>query len=71
MSIDAGGGSKFTRLLDLPQPLDLKDPSIPDGWCNFWRQDDWSSTAYFYLDKPVNELPPLTPVEARVAGFDE
>ncbi len=24
----------------------------PNDWCNFWRQDKVSSTAYFYLDRP-------------------
>lgn len=68
-SIDAGGGSKFTRLQDLPQPFDLSDPSIPEGFCCFRRQDDWSSAAYFYLDRPSNDLPTLAPVEKRIAGL--
>ena len=57
--------------MDLPQPVDLEDPSIPDGWCNFWRQDDWSSTAYFYLDKPENGLPEIAPVEERTKDLVE
>jgi hypothetical protein len=47
----------FIRLLDSPQPVDLKNPELIDGWTNFYRSDDWSSTAYFYLDKPENQLP--------------
>jgi hypothetical protein len=35
----------------------------------FERQDDWSSCAYFFLDRPNNELPPLAPVKQRVAGL--
>jgi hypothetical protein len=35
----------------------------------FERQDDWSCCAYFYLDKPVNNLPALAPVEERIAGL--
>lgn len=46
----------FCKLMDLPQPVDLTDPSLPQGWCNFWRQDDWSGTAYFYLDTPASAL---------------
>ena len=49
-----------------PKPLytpgkitDLKDPSLPDGYVMFYRSDDVSSTAYFYLDKPINSLPAL------------
>ncbi|MBC8103109.1 MAG: DUF2961 domain-containing protein [Cytophagales bacterium] len=34
----------------------------------FERQDDWSSCAYLYLDRPENNLPPLAPVAERTAG---
>jgi len=44
---------------------DLKSGNLPDGWVNFYRSDDWSSAAYFYLDKPVNELPSLQKVSIR------
>jgi hypothetical protein len=46
-------------LLDFPQPVNLKDPNLIDGWTNFYRSDDWSSTAYFYLDTPENQLPEI------------
>jgi hypothetical protein len=35
----------------------------------FERSDDWSSTAYFYLDKTTNNLPAIDPVEKRTAGL--
>lgn len=35
----------------------------------FEREDDWSSCAWFYLDRPENGLPPLAPVAERVAGL--
>jgi len=35
----------------------------------FERTDDWSSCAYFYLDRPENDLPPLAPAAARLAGL--
>jgi hypothetical protein len=35
----------------------------------FERQDDWSSCAYFYLDQPTNDLPPLSSIAERVAGI--
>ena len=57
------------RLLELAQPLDARDPGLPDGWCNFWRQDDWSSTAYFYLDAPTSALAQLAPVADRIKGL--
>lgn len=36
----------------------------------FERQDDWSSVAYFYLNRPENGLPPIPPFEERVRGLD-
>jgi len=71
VSIDSGGGGKFTGLLDPPYPTDLTDPSIPEGWCNFYRQDDWSATAYFYFDRPEAGLPALARVDSRTAGLLE
>jgi hypothetical protein len=38
----------------------------PDQWCNFWRQDDISSTAYFYLDRTSAGLPGLATLKARL-----
>lgn len=49
--------------------VDLLDPDLPDGWVNFHRQDDWSATAYFYLDRPENGLPPLAPLMERTQGL--
>ena len=68
ISIDSGGGDKFTRLLDRPGKLELNDPALPGGHCNFYRRDDWSATAYFYLDQPENGLPALAAVGARTDG---
>lgn len=59
----------FTKLLENTDELDLDDPSVPDGWCNFYRRDDVSATAYFYLDSPENNLPALAPVAERVKGL--
>jgi hypothetical protein len=44
-------------------PMDMSK----DG--KFERSDDWSSTVYFYLDKPTNNLPPIDSVEKRTAGL--
>jgi hypothetical protein len=41
----------FVKLLEQDAPVDL--PALPGGWVNFWRCDDWSATAYFYLDRPA------------------
>ena len=35
----------------------------------FERSDDWSSCVYFYLDKTTDNLPPIDPVEKRIAGL--
>ena len=66
VSIDTGAELGFTPLMEMPQPVDLESPSLPDGWCNFWRQDDWSATSYFYLDTPNGVLPPIAGVGERV-----
>jgi hypothetical protein len=70
VSIDHGGGGQFTKLMDRPQPVDLDDPDLPTGHCNIYRQDDWSSTAYFYLGNPENDLPPLPRVAERTAALE-
>jgi len=50
ISIFHAGEERLIGLFDEPMPLD--DPNFPDGWVNFYRQDDVSSVAYFYLDRP-------------------
>ena len=32
-----------------------------DTWVNYYREDDFCATAYFYLDSPTNNLPLLPP----------
>lgn len=62
---------RFVRLLDEKEPLDLDaiDTTSP-VWCNYYRQDDVCATAFFYLDKPENGLPPLQPAQERVAALE-
>ena len=38
---------------------------------NFYRSDDVSATAYFYLDKPVSNLPSLGDKELRIKDMQE
>jgi hypothetical protein len=59
----------FTRLLDLSPVPDLHDPTLPNGWTNYYRSDDWSATAYFYLNKPTSNLPALAPATVRTANL--
>ncbi len=54
------------KLLEGKHPA-LQDADFPDGWVNFYRSEDYCATAYFYLDKPSNELPALAPVALRTA----
>jgi hypothetical protein len=45
------------------------DPKLPDGWMNFYRSDDVSATAYFYLGRPSDDLPALQPVASRTEAL--
>jgi hypothetical protein len=36
-----------------------------DGWMNFYRSDDYSAVAYFYLDRPTSSLPGLQELKVR------
>jgi len=58
------------KLLEEPAYPDLMDDRFPaDEWVNFYRVDNYSATAYFYLDKPENNLPPLAPLAQRLKGI--
>jgi len=58
------GEHSFTPLLTHPKAL--TDADFPKGWVNFYRVDDYSATAYFYLDKPEDKLNELEPVAERI-----
>ncbi len=51
------------------EALDFSESGKTGPYGLFEREDDWSSCAYFYLDKPVNDLPPIDPVSKRTAGL--
>jgi hypothetical protein len=59
----------FVKLLEMKPVPDLTDPGLIDGWTNFYRQDDVSATAYFYLDSPASNLPPLQPAALRMVNL--
>ena len=44
----------------------MSDDFPSTGSTNYYRRDDVSATAYFYLDKPESNLPPIAPVELRL-----
>jgi len=77
--IKAGGKAKpvsvmtangLIKLLEKPDFPGLFDDKFPaDEWVNFYRIDDYSSTAYFYLNKPKDDLPGLPPLTERLRGL--
>ncbi len=50
-------------------PFEFAADDTPKDGGLFERQDDWSSCVWFYLDKPVNDLPPIASAEARISGL--
>jgi len=59
----------LVALGDGTQQLTVDDVVAGPEYLLFEREDDWCATAYFYLDRPTNELPPIAPFAARVAGL--
>ena len=48
------------------EPVDFTNIPMLDGRpLLFEREDDWSCCSYFYLDKPMNNLPELMNVSDR------
>jgi hypothetical protein len=64
---DMAKSGKQIFLYDKGQVTDLKNKDLPENWTNFYRSDDVSATALFYLDAPSSDLPGLIPVAYRVA----
>ncbi len=73
--LDAKGGDilrlkgprpEYLRVLDMPEPPSIDDK---DG-AYFYRSDDVSATAWFYLDRPESNLPDLPPVEIRMKDME-
>ncbi len=60
---------EFVKLFEQKPVPQLNDASFPKGWTNFYRSDDVCSTAYFYLDAPMNGLPILQPANVRMSGL--
>ncbi|MDR3689357.1 MAG: DUF2961 domain-containing protein [Fimbriimonas sp.] len=68
--VSAAADPGLIRLLDDVTYPKLADPKFPlDAWVNFYRRDDYSSVAYFYLDRPTTDLPALPPVALRTADL--
>jgi hypothetical protein len=64
ISIDAD--NEFVRLLEDECASDWREDRFGDkAWLNFQREDDFSSTVYFYLNTPENGLPELPAASER------
>jgi hypothetical protein len=55
------GSEYFTR-------EELEGPML-DAFTEVERADDFCATAYWYMDRPENGLPPLAPLAERIAGL--
>ncbi len=62
-----GGFYRTGRQLYRAGPGKVLMDMTKDG--KFERVDDWSSCAYFYLDRPENNLPQLDAADKRMAGL--
>jgi hypothetical protein len=69
VSVDTGEAGGFIQLFD-GLPHDLQSPDLAEKWCNFWRQDDWSATAYYYLDSPQGCFSGIQPASLRVRAAE-
>ncbi|MBZ4188869.1 glycoside hydrolase family 172 protein [Niabella beijingensis] len=69
VSVTASDYGKQWNLAAMKQPPALTDSHFPNGWVNFFRKDNYSATAYFYLDKPESGLPLLQPLKERLTGI--
>jgi hypothetical protein len=71
VTVDISSKRQAVRLIKLMEtPIDIMDTkNFPDGWTNFYRLDNYTSTAYFYLDKPEDSLLALAPLKDRVEGL--
>ncbi len=59
------------KLLEMNPVPQLEDAAFPNGWTNFYRLDNYSSTCYFYLDKPSHQLKALPLLSVRTEGIRE
>ena len=68
VSVDNGDRSRgFEQLLTSGRKL--TDPSVGNGWTNFYRSDDVAAVAYFYSDRPDRQLPAIQSASERMSGL--
>lgn len=61
----ANSKNGYLKLNAMLNPPLITDEQMRPGGVLFYRVDDYSSTSYFYLDKPMNDLPDLQPIAIR------
>jgi hypothetical protein len=65
---DMANSGKQISLYEKNKVTILKNrKDLPDNWTNFYRSDDVSATALFYLDAPSGNLPSMPSVSYRIA----
>jgi hypothetical protein len=70
--VEKDGYDAAKKYLDMENPPLVDSDEFPAGVStNFYRSDDVSATAYFYLDKPSSNLPSLPSVELRIKDIKE
>ncbi|MCL3780365.1 DUF2961 domain-containing protein [Prolixibacteraceae bacterium JC049] len=70
--VSKDGMNASKRYLDMENPPKIEEDRFPDGVSTtFYRRDDVSATAYFYLDKPSNELPAIQNKDIRTKDMKE
>ena len=80
-ALDAKGVQNFTnmkdktpehvRLLENDGAIDVLSEDVAVAAINYYRSDDVSATAYFYLDRPSSNLPELAPLDIRLKDMQE
>lgn len=61
----------FIKLLESEPPKKPGDSDVPYGWTNYYRRDDVSAVALFYLDRPENGLPRIPSLAERIVAIGE
>lgn len=56
---------RFNALYKKGTVTNVATSGIKEGWTNFYRSDDVSATAYFYLNTPTSTLPALQGLAIR------
>ncbi|MDA0196329.1 MAG: DUF2961 domain-containing protein [Bacteroidetes bacterium] len=65
LPVTINGSPKPLHIYNPEAPIDLATAELPAGWTNYYRSDDVAAVAYFYLDKPISDLPEIQPLAIR------